>query len=373
MTSIKKIFEIVESNNYTELEKIIKNNKTDLSLKSRKNEYLIPQSVKYRAKECFDLLIETKYLNINDSRENGLWQALCYYCISKNEGNYYYIEKLKQKNINFDLDDINKILENNCLEDFKEVVINYINNNQEDYVEIINYKHYNNTCNFFLIEHGIKNNLINNENINDIIINKDNFSILINKGINIFISSEYTNTVLLDNFNDQNTISMLVDSIIKFDVNYDFTKLLINYINLDHCNYYNWHNFFNLSFKAQLYNIYKNFETLKKLNCVFSDGEIIINMIINSIIEIKSFDDNYLLLITNIVDLFFENNIINKNLVLKNIITNKLESIQFLQYFLKHLQSKEIDISNYDKIMQTIIPENIKYDYKPPKKVKPIK
>lgn len=56
--STKKLFELVEYNNSTELEKLIYGKKK-INLDVKNKIYLIENAIQFRAKECFDLLLET--------------------------------------------------------------------------------------------------------------------------------------------------------------------------------------------------------------------------------------------------------------------------------------------------------------------------
>lgn len=101
MLSSKKLFELVINNNYDELSVAIQNKQVDFKSQNRRNIYIIPTAVEYRAIECFELLIN----GIPDDKVNeftmcqsGLNKALEYYGNAPNPKNKYFIEKILNKN-----------------------------------------------------------------------------------------------------------------------------------------------------------------------------------------------------------------------------------------------------------------------------------
>jgi hypothetical protein len=93
---MKKLFEMVENNDYNELKQtIVLNPNVNLSLqKSRWS--LLYTSVKYRAKECFDILVEIPSVIAyeNTHYQSALSVAVDYYINGRNQSNKYYIDRL---------------------------------------------------------------------------------------------------------------------------------------------------------------------------------------------------------------------------------------------------------------------------------------
>lgn len=93
---MKRLFEMVENNNYNELKQtVILNPNINLSLeKSRCS--LLYTSVKYRATECFNILvgIPSVIAYENTHYQSALSVAVDYYINGKNQNNKYYIDRL---------------------------------------------------------------------------------------------------------------------------------------------------------------------------------------------------------------------------------------------------------------------------------------
>ena len=93
---MKKLFEMVENNDYNELKQtIVLNPNINLSLqKSRCS--LLYTSVKYRATECFDILVELPHVITYEDTiyQSALSVAVDYYINGKNQSNKYYIDRL---------------------------------------------------------------------------------------------------------------------------------------------------------------------------------------------------------------------------------------------------------------------------------------
>lgn len=93
---MNRLFEMVENNNYNDLKQIIVSNPTiDLALK-KSSCSLLYNSVKYRSKECFDILVEIPSVITyeNTSYNSALSLAIKYYINGRNQTNKYYIDIL---------------------------------------------------------------------------------------------------------------------------------------------------------------------------------------------------------------------------------------------------------------------------------------
>ena len=394
MTSITSIFNIVQYNNYNELDRCIKTSKIDLLNSNRKNEYIIPYAIKYRSKECFDLLVESKYFNPNEPEKNGLIMALEYYCNSKNESNSHYINILKNKFVKFSHSAITIILNTDSYNEFSDFVIFYINENLNENFKRVLCSSINNMGTFKkILDIGLSMNLVTYDFANNI-INSTQYSnktidIIIeftNNGINVLNDKDTVVKYIIEKFDDINTVKYLVDNVISY--NLDLSLLLIKYIN-GNMNY-RYNNFNNTCYK--LYNIYKNYENLKKINCNFQGGAEIVTKTINAMIESGRgygyYDvlPNTLLFLIKIFDLFFDEKIITTNCVIKkttnmeillpkNKTLQKYHEIQKIQYILKYFENKGIKSDELHEIKKFIIPEAniINVGSLLPKKLKPIK
>ena len=88
--STKKLFELVEYNNSTELEKLI-NGKKKINLDVENKVYLIENAIQFRAKECFDLLLKTD-IHITHGLEMSIRLLQ-----DPNPTNRYYFDKIIEK------------------------------------------------------------------------------------------------------------------------------------------------------------------------------------------------------------------------------------------------------------------------------------
>ena len=101
MTSITKLFKLVSNNDYETLGQLIESRIKDKinfdCIKSASS--LIYQAIQYRAKECFDLLVNIpNYETLLKSDFNGLTIACQYYINAPNPSNEYYINKMLSVN-----------------------------------------------------------------------------------------------------------------------------------------------------------------------------------------------------------------------------------------------------------------------------------
>jgi len=396
MTSTTSIFKIVQYNNYNELERIIKTSKVDLKNLYKKNEYLFSNAINFRSKECFDLLVESKYFDPNDPYKNGLLTALEYYCNAKNQSNSYYINKLKNKFVHFTRQAIHIILKSDCYDEFSDFIIFFINENPIENIKSLLIMSLDNITSFKkIINIGLSMDLITTElaiNIINSAYKDKKLTVMIefiNCGLNIFQNQENVINYFLENFHDQNAIKYIIDSVLLYNPNINLSSLLVKYINKKNNSYYWDTSLFNC---YKLYNIYTNYNILKKLNCNFFEGCDILTLIINNILcsyvnsynNIKRFDENKILLIIKLFDLFLEEKIIDNNSVIKKTngsleIFKKNEynyhDLQCILYLLKYLENKGIKSDDFIEFKNLVIPPQKVIDVETllPKKLKAIK
>jgi len=390
MTSTTSIFKIVQYNNYNELERIIKTSKVDL-----KN--LFSNAINFRSKECFDLLVESKYFDPNDPYKNGLLTALEYYCNAKNQSNSYYINKLKNKFVHFTRQAIHIILKSDCYDEFSDFIIFFINENPIENIKSLLIMSLDNITSFKkIINIGLSMDLITTElaiNIINSAYKDKKLTVMIefiNCGLNIFQNQENVINYFLENFHDQNAIKYIIDSVLLYNPNINLSSLLVKYINKKNNSYYWDTSLFNC---YKLYNIYTNYNILKKLNCNFFEDCDILTLIINNILcsyvnsynNIKRFDENKILLIIKLFDLFLEEKIIDNNSVIKKtngsleILKKKNEynyhDLQCVLYLLKYLENKGIKSDDFIEFKNLVIPPQKVIDVESllPKKLKAIK
>jgi hypothetical protein len=395
MTSLTKIFELVQYNNYEELDKIIKYTKVDLLLSNRRNEYLIPISIKYRSRECFDLLIESKYFDTTNSEKNGLIIAIEYYCNSMNESNSYYLMRLLGKNVEFKLDIFRHIFKYGFPEIFNEYFTNILN--QNNFQKIFSYSLLYPTAMKKVLDNGFQSNIITEEvacsclnsiygNIYDVLFE------FVNNNINVFKYKENVLKYFHRSFQTPSTIKYIVDNVNKFNPNLNLSDLIISYYNNQNYNYNNYMSLYIL----RIYHILINFESLKKLNSKFVNIENIISNIfdekkIESLIDYDTINYNKVLIIIKTIDLLFNEKYLNENSIIypneKLIIIKPphnhttyekkyYRKILILQFFIKYFETKNVKLT--DKvlhILEIVIPDGLQIDIKSmlPKKIKPLK
>ena len=163
MLSSKKTFDMVINNDHEKLEIALLNKQIDFLAINRKNEFLIPTSIKYRSIECFELLINALPDDTYTIVNSGFLQALEYYSNAPNAKNKYFIEKLQSVNIDIN-NHIWMFTKNiNIFNQFSQYILNenavqYLNDCKMDitvYEAIFNYCSDNN-----LLTHYILSNII---------------------------------------------------------------------------------------------------------------------------------------------------------------------------------------------------------------------
>jgi len=98
---MKKLFEMVENNNYNDLKQTIVLNPTINLTLIKSHCSLLYTSVRYRAKECFDILVEIpSVISFENTISNSaLSIAIEYYINGMNQSNKYYIDRLLENKI----------------------------------------------------------------------------------------------------------------------------------------------------------------------------------------------------------------------------------------------------------------------------------
>ena len=91
------LFSLVNNNDYVKLDEIINSGKKLELNRYKACETLLSQSIKVRAKECFDILI-----NISLDYVQAIRNAIEYCSNAMNQSNYYYLKKILEKNIILD-------------------------------------------------------------------------------------------------------------------------------------------------------------------------------------------------------------------------------------------------------------------------------
>jgi hypothetical protein len=337
---MKKLFEMVENNNYNELKQaVVLNQNINLSIeKSRCS--LLYTSVKYRAKECFDILVEIPSVIAyeNTIYQSALSVAVDYYINGRNQSNKYYIDRLvenkmtvhnvlfrsiKDKELFFYLyDKVNKTkiqfsqiiymsLANRCMDVFECVVdtifglnqlgvINGTNIIYETLHEIIakdnmealgifmknniNIKQYS-----FLLYSAVKNGSINTFNYF-----YNYYSKLTKEELNAIPNVGYMHTILYDifnNYNKENRINMLL-RVFKLGIN--FTNVNASIIEFFMKSLSHYSSYTKCSLDTYGYEI---------INLFFENKQVTTNPLLN--LSIPNF--------TNVVSRTFQNQIIQTN------------------------------------------------------------
>ena len=313
------------------------------------------------------------------------------------------IYKLKNKFVRFSTSAIHIILKTDNFDEFSENIVYYINESPIQNIKSALTMSLDNIASFKkILNIGLSMDLINNELALNIIksATKDKkLTIMVefaNCGLNIFENQDNVITYFLENFHDPNAIKYLVDKIISFDTNLDLSTLLLKYINLKP-NYY-WGNGNSTYFCYKLYNIFINYDTLKKLNCNFFVGFDILSIILNDLVTLNTssyspiiFDYNTILLFTKFFDLLIQEKVIHADTIIKKTSVKiehfkkktfhggaqeyQYEILQTYLYLLKYLENKGIKSDEFIELKNIVIPpvRAINIQNNLPKKLKAIK
>jgi len=164
MITIVQIFQIIENNNFEDLTILMNcDKKFNYNVLNKNNISLLYIAVKYRSKECFDLLLTNNNLTILNSSSyyiNPLHIAIEYYINARNYTNKYYVDKLLEHNTTITTVILKKTM---CNIDLFNILFLRVKDKLEDkqYNEIIEYICIENKLN--ILEYIYKN--INNNNI----------------------------------------------------------------------------------------------------------------------------------------------------------------------------------------------------------------
>jgi hypothetical protein len=392
MTCLTKIFELAQYNNYEELEKIIKYTNLDLKLPNRKSEYLIPTTIKYRSKECFELLIQSKFFDKTIPKLNGIFIAIEYYCNAPNDSNTYYLTMLLNKYVEFDLDVFLIIFRYRFPEIFNEYLINIIN--QDNFQKLFFFSILNLEAMKKLLDIGINKNIINEEIASNCLtcVNTHFYEALfefVNNNINVFNIKENVLIYFHNNFSSPSTIKYLVDNVNKFNPDLNLSNLLITYCNNQNIQYNYVHNY--NSYILCIYHILINFESLKKLKFKFRGIENNIIVILDekkiaSLIDYDSINYNKILIVIKTIELLFNEKYLNEDSnIFKNNnikITNSnynynstkfYNKLNIIKFFIKFFGTKKIKVP--ENLLYIDIPVDYQIDISEflPKKIKPLK
>jgi hypothetical protein len=354
---MKKLFEMVENNNYNDLKQIIVSNPTiNLGLqKSRCS--LLYTSVRYRAKECFDILVEIPSVI---SFENGHYNsalsvAIEYYINGRNQSNKYYIDRLlenkmkahnvlfrsiKDKNLFLYLYDkvdktniqflqiVHKSLEEGCMDVFECMVDTAIGLNQLGVINGIN------------IVYEILNEVISKDNTEALdIIMKYNINI---KGYSFLLY----NAITYDSINTFNYFYNIYSKMSKEDLNNIPNVTNIRSIFPD--------------------NRYKSVHRIKMISMILKLGIKFVNvsqsiseLYIQSLNQYPTYSRNFLELYGyDVINLLFEN---------KLILTNPITHINFpiFSKVLSRTFTSEVVKNNYFNTIAKFFDICSKYNFKP--------
>jgi hypothetical protein len=347
MTSMTKLLNIVISNNYDELEKV-------LSIVSKKNininfvkhsKTLISKAVEHRSKECFDLLIACpEYRETLDKEPffNGFDIALHYYLLAPNSSNLYYINNLINANVNFNVSSLVKCSSNN---DIFTILFNRLDKSKNN------------------VKHLIKDLIIYKDNINTIINIYDWLEHNQSEFYNSYETRKEFNNDIFNNLSYVNNYSF-VNFIIEKEIDWkyiDNKPSLYNYYIKEHWNIFE---LFLTKYKNLSNEELNNIPNIKILETLFSRFEYGNNS------SLKLYYDN----LKKIFELPIEFNDIAKNirylyeLLIDNYITinnssnvfKKFDIILNIIYFLaksKHIKSNPLLTfpNNYKQIFDNII------------------
>ncbi len=389
---MKHIYSLVQYNNYDELQSILKSKNLNITMLSKNTEFIIPYAIKHRSKECFDLLVESKFFNPADENMSGIIIALEYFCNSPNDSNSYYLNILKNKPIIYSNKSIEVIISTGYFDNYEDIVLNFINSNPNTNIEYaLSISLKNNNAFSKILNYGFTMNLINYNSflyVIQIANRKEKFMVLtefLNNKIDMFEDHNIMFMCFFENFHNTIAIKFIVDKLLLYNSKINFSNLLLDYFKWkEHVN-----NMSNVIFE-KLYNIYINYSTLKRLKCdFFKNFDILSIMMDNFVFKTYYFSStsavDIILLYTKIIDLLIsEKIIINGNTKLKNISNipfsnistyNKDVHYQYIKYLLDYINKYGINIDEFEGIinLQYRVQNPINIQNMLPKKLRIIK
>jgi len=352
---MKRLFEVVENNNYNELQREIDIN-PNINLSYYKSQFsLLSTAVKYRAKECFDILVEFPSVITFDNSHyyNSLSVAVNYYINGRNQSNKYYIDRLIEKKMNV----INVLPRSVKDIDLFFYLYDKADKTKLPFIQLIS-KSLTEGCMYVfdcIVDMVIGMNVINNgintlyEILCEVILrdNMEALDILMKKNINIKQYSFLLYTAI--KHGSTNT----------FNYFYNFYKKLSN----EELN--NIPNVSNLN--TILYDIYYNANKMEMLNMIFKLGinfgnvaTSIASTFTQSLSQYSQYSRNTIMDQShyNVINLLFENKLVTTNPIVYLTIPaiTKIVSRTFTQ---PHIQT------NYMKLVAKFFDTCMLYNYKP--------
>lgn len=338
MLSSKKLFELVINNNYDDLLIAIQNKKIDFKAQNRKNNYIIGTAIEYRSIECFELLIN----NISNEQisdfnvyQSGFYQALEYYGNAPNLKNKYFIEKLLNKNIKIDQNNINCLTENIVI--FNEFSEYILNNNPEKYLWDVQM---NLTVYIKIFNYCMDNNLLNDNIIKNIFLSaikskKEDIIILIK-------NSKYIKNVW-------NYCPNIIEKLYNYNVSNIILKFFVNLYNIEKPFNVNITTIINNIIKNQLI-YHDNYYNNTKKNILYNMEKI--DILLSLDIENFNFSDKINNKIKELISSYWtQNSWINKKLIC--ILNDEKQIalyISIIIHFINKIKNYEMNISTIDII-----------------------
>jgi hypothetical protein len=137
MVTITQLFKMVSANDYNGLNQLLLDNNSVNINSYKSGQSLISKAIEFRAKECFDILIDNPsntILKSKNSNLNGLDKALEYFGLAPNTSNEYYVKRLLEKNVEVDPYIVYKVMNNSYI--FQEL-LNRIPNDLNNFTPIL--------------------------------------------------------------------------------------------------------------------------------------------------------------------------------------------------------------------------------------------
>jgi hypothetical protein len=276
MLTSTKLFKLVINNNYDELSVAILNKQVNFKAQNKKKNYILSSAIEYRSVECFELLVNaisdtSDKLNIYES---GLYQAIKYYGNAPNTKNKYFIEKLLNKNIKINNNEIHLLTQNLVVfNQFSE----YVLNNKPE-MHLTEFVLIDSTVYEIIFNYCLENNLLNDEIIKIMIdksfkLNKEHIIILLK-------NSKYVNNIwiycpnIIDKLFNENMSKILLTSFVNLynihkPSNITIDTIIDNILLIQSINNYGYYARYNKNFinKIEKLNILLLLFNIKNINC----------------------------------------------------------------------------------------------------------
>jgi len=348
MLTIVQTFQIVENNNFDDLLIIINSDKKfNFNILNKNGVSLLYIAVKYRARECFNLLIKQENLTILNSLSyyiNPIHIALEYYVNGRNHVNKYYLDKLLEHNVTITILALKKAMNNAEL--FNILFLKVINKlSIKDYMELLEYICVENKLNILEYIYEVIDDESKILNINKILfkysicndniciinyLEKYNFNFkLVDSKPSLYFALNYSSQTEIFNFifnyyKSQTREELeTIENIYTLDLSYnllinvinkyllldlDFEKVTINLLKkaLSFTNIYDRTNYENLM--TIIYIILKN----KKINLVFNNEIVILHNSEQYLIKLFSIIQYFKISINKSILTFINSKILNQ-------------------------------------------------------------